>query len=171
MSTTTDPQTAHPTADVLPCRECAGEGAIYRQVRVGQHSHPVACPACGGDGEVTRPRPEPDLPSRTLVDQVSQRAAVLAAFGNDRVQDQVSAEALDSLLAALGEVHMQLRGGQRVTDSDIAQETPLLVPRSTVESWAGDTLTPCEMDRLEAALPHSSIPEAVSVIVSEAIRG
>lgn len=105
-------------------------------------------------------------PTRELTDQVLDRAAALAARGPEGVQQHVTEDALQELLEALGNVHMQLRNGQRATDSDIASESPLLLPREMVQGWAGEMLTPCDMERLTAAIPHSSIPEAVAEIVA-----
>lgn len=34
------------------CPVCAGDGATYVRVRIGQHSHPIVCTRCDGDGDV-----------------------------------------------------------------------------------------------------------------------
>lgn len=47
----------------------------------------------------------------------------------------------------------------------IAHSGGLLLALSALEEWAGRTLTESDLARLAAALPHSSVPEAVSVIV------
>lgn len=159
MSTTATPHTPA-TAATLICPDCHGNGAVYAQVRDGLDAqHPFVCTTCDGDGEV------PERASRELVDQVIQRAAALAAQPQERVQGKVTEEALTELLEALGNVHMQLRDGERATDSDISQETPLILPREHVEAWAGKTMTPCDMARLGEVIGHSSVPDAVNVIV------
>ncbi|WP_194838622.1 hypothetical protein [Nocardia sp. XZ_19_369] len=44
--------------------------------------------------------------------------------------------------------------------------TPLqLITRAQAESWARRPLTNEDMDRLDTAIPHSSIPEAIATIV------
>jgi len=49
-------------------------------------------------------------------------------------------------------------------------EPPLeLVSREQVETWSGVTLTDAELERLRAAIPNSSIPDAVDTIVHEAL--
>lgn len=164
MSTTATPHTPA-TAATLICPDCHGNGAVYAQVRDGLDAqHPFVCTTCDGDGEV------PERASRELVDQVIQRAAALAAQPQERVQGKVTEEALTELLEALGNVHMQLRDGERATDSDIAVKTPVILTRDQIEEWAGTRLTPCEIERLTNAIPHSSIPEAVGEIVA-GIRG
>ncbi|MBF6213141.1 hypothetical protein [Nocardia puris] len=40
-----------------------------------------------------------------------------------------------------------------------------LITKSQAEAWAGKPLTAEQMDRLDAAIPHSGIPDAISAIV------
>ncbi|MFB7837814.1 hypothetical protein ACWIGW_44765 [Nocardia brasiliensis] len=40
-----------------------------------------------------------------------------------------------------------------------------LITREQAESWAGRPLSDEEMDRLDDAIPNSSIPEAIGAIV------
>lgn len=42
----------------------------------------------------------------------------------------------------------------------------ITLPQSLIEEWAGQPLTDEQIERLERAIPHSSIPESVNVIVS-----
>lgn len=154
MSTTATP---HPTADTLACPDCHGNGATYTHVHA---QHPALCATCEGAGKVH------EFASRELVDQVIDRAATLATCNPEVAQGKVTDEALTGLLEALGDVHMQLRDGERATDSDIAVKTPVVLTRDQIEEWAGTRLTPCEIERLTNAIPHSSIPDAVGEIMA-----
>lgn len=158
---TTHPHTPSTNTEALTCPDCRGDGLIYMQVRDGlDEHHPFACTTCNGDGTIH------ELASRELVAQVIDRAAALAVRPPEVVQGKVAEEALTGLLEALGDVHMQLRDGERATDSDIAQETPLILSRDLIEEWAGARLTPCDMERLTNALPHSSVPDAVGEVMA-----
>lgn len=42
----------------------------------------------------------------------------------------------------------------------------IVLDRVQLEAWAGRPLTDADVRRLEAAIPNSSIPEAIAVIVS-----
>lgn len=45
----------------------------------------------------------------------------------------------------------------------------LVIARRQLESYAGRSLTDSEVERIERALPHSSIPEALATI-ADALR-
>lgn len=45
----------------------------------------------------------------------------------------------------------------------------LIIDRGDLEAWAGRVLTDAEVERIAARVPHSSIPDAIGVIASEAI--
>lgn len=44
-------------------------------------------------------------------------------------------------------------------------KTGILLTREQIEEWAGRALSDAEIERLEGAIPWSSIPEAINVIV------
>lgn len=51
------------------------------------------------------------------------------------------------------------------TDNDIPHVQPgVTITREQLEAWADRALTDDEVDQLDDALPHSSIPEAIGVI-------
>lgn len=45
--------------------------------------------------------------------------------------------------------------------------SPITITDTQLEQWAGRVLTPEEIDRLAAAIPYSSIPDAIGTIVAE----
>ncbi|MEV0684774.1 hypothetical protein AB0I35_13005 [Nocardia sp. NPDC050378] len=57
---------------------------------------------------------------------------------------------------------------QEVSAADIGRDWPL-VTLDQVVRWGGTTLTENELDRLVAAIPQSSIPDAINAIVGEIV--
>lgn len=53
--------------------------------------------------------------------------------------------------------------------SDSQPRRGITLTREQLEEWSGRRLTDDEIDRLEDAIPNSSIPQAIDAIVSEAI--
>jgi len=45
----------------------------------------------------------------------------------------------------------------------------LIIDRTSLDMWAGRTLTDAEVERIAECVPYSSIPDAISVIATEAI--
>lgn len=41
----------------------------------------------------------------------------------------------------------------------------ILITRDQIETWAGRSLSDDELDRLDEALPHSTLPDTVGLIV------
>lgn len=124
--------------------------------------------------------------TRDLVEDLRTRAAIIAAMAPEDVcsiLDTVGADDADTLHRALGGLDgllcpvLRRRRGLTpdvVLDPDVWRsavdhEAPLVIPRDIIEEWAGDMLHPEDFDRLAAAIPHSSIPDAISTIVGEAL--
>lgn len=121
--------------------------------------------------------------SRDLLEELRTRAAIIASMPSDdlcAVLDSVGADDADTLHRALGGLDgllfpvLRRRRGltpDLVLDPDvwraaIDHEAPLVIPRDTIESWAGDMLAPETFQRLAAAVPHSSVPEAIATITA-----
>lgn len=118
--------------------------------------------------------------SRSLVQGIKARAALIASLSDDDVHAMLAASGSDdaSLLLWMGGLDALLfpvlarkRGltADVALDPDIwesarAHEAPLVIDRDTVEAWAGGFIPRERFDRLVAAIPHSSVPEAIATI-------
>lgn len=71
-------------------------------------------------------------------------------------QRQDQRDALIERHAAVAELN------QKVEDATSA----IVLSHHQLSNWAGQTLSPEEIDRLAAALEHSSVPEAIATIVA-----
>ena len=123
--------------------------------------------------------------SHSLVQGLTARAALIAALPDDDVHAILAASGSDDaalrqmvggLDALLFPVLARKRGltadvtlDPDVWESALAHEAPLVIDRDTVEEWAGDFIPRERFDRLVAAIPHSSVPEALATITHSLI--
>lgn len=122
-------------------------------------------------------------PTTDLVQELTSRAAILATMNPAYLRsmlDTVGADDADTLNRMIGGLDgllfAVLRGKRGLTPdvlldpdvwgSAVAHEAPLVIPRETVEEWAGGGLDPGQFERLTAAIPHSSVPEAINAIAA-----
>lgn len=106
-------------------------------------------------------RVDPEYPGRRRYEAHADESAEIKAWLRDHGPEGELSEALAiEFPNELGEVMDEVMGDTESTE---------LITRDQVESWLGHKLTDEDYDRLEQAIPNSSIPDAIRTIVSEAM--